>query len=137
MSLSRISRPALVVALFAVATAWSPPRAAETVTIRLTGAGIVVTPRVAILHPGDELEWESDYDFAVAVERNTTLFGRELPPQALRARARSQGAGAARAAVRARTGANAPEGTYKYAVAVWDGENVWVLDPEIVITPRR
>lgn len=137
MFITRIVQPALVLALFAVATAWSPPRPAETVTIRLTGAGVTVSPSTVTLHPGDELEWQSDYHFAVAVDRNSALFGQELPPQALRARASSQGGGPARATVAARMGANAPEGTYKYAVAVWDGENVWVVDPEIVITPRR
>jgi plastocyanin len=137
MSVSRSVRTALVLAMFAAATAWSPPQPAATVTIRLTGTGVVVTPQRVTLHPGDELEWESEHSFAVAVERNRALFGRELPPGALRARAQSQGKGPSRAAVRARMGGNAPEGTYKYSVGVWDGENVWVLDPEIVITPRR
>jgi hypothetical protein len=106
-----------------------------TVTISVTGDGIVIDPEVATLNRGDEVQWTSDLDFAVAVERNADLFGRRLPPQALRGRARSQGQGPAMASVRARAGANAPVGAYKYSVAVWDGEDVWVVDPEIVIVP--
>jgi hypothetical protein len=100
---------------------------AATVQIRLTPTGIQVTPQLVIIRRGQELVWNSDQPFALAVERNAELFGRELPPQALRGRAN--------APVQARTGAEAPEGSYKYSVAVWDGENVWVVDPEIVIRP--
>lgn len=133
MSISRALRLGLLVAVSVSAAAWAAPRQAPVVTIRITDAGVVVSPQVVTVRAGEEVEWQSDYSFAIAVERNAALFGQPLPPQALRARAQGQN----RAALRVRTGANAAEGAYKYSVGVWDGENVWVLDPEIVITPGR
>jgi plastocyanin len=130
MFVSRSLRLGLLVVFCGAATAWAAPQRAAVVTINLTEAGVVVTPAVITVAPGEEVEWRSDHAFAIAVERNATLFGRELPPQALRARA-----GRGQASVRARTGQNAPAGAYKYSVGVWDGENVWVVDPEVVIRP--
>lgn len=34
-------------------------------------------------------------------------------------------------------GISAPHGTCKYSVAVWNGENVWVVDPEVVVGPNE
>lgn len=130
MSRSGTLRIALVVLALGVPAAWAAapaPQEAATVQIRLTPAGIQVTPQQVVVRRGQEIVWTSTQPFAVAVERNAELFGRELPPQALR--------GQANAAARARAGAEAPEGSYKYSVAVWDGENVWVVDPEILIRP--
>lgn len=95
------------------------------VRIALTPAGVQVTPSSITVEPGEAVQWSSDMPFAVAVERNAELFGQELPPAALRGRAN--------APARATVGADAEAGSYKYAVAVWDGENVWVVDPEIIV----
>lgn len=105
-----------------------PAEAAQTPTalrIALTGAGLQVTPARITVPAGTTLEWSSDLDFAIAVQRDSTLFGKVLPPAALR--------GSAQAPVRAAISADAPAGTYKYSVAVWDGEKVWMVDPEIIV----
>lgn len=130
MSRSGTLRAAVLVLAVGVPAAWAAAPASQeaaTVQIRLTPAGIQVTPQQIVVRRGQELVWTSSEPFAVAVERSAELFGRDLPPQALRGRAN--------AVVRARTGAEAPEGSYKYSVAVWDGEQVWVVDPEILIRP--
>ncbi len=148
MTRSRMLRPVvfLILALGGATAAWAArpaahdeavptgdpsaetARAAVTIQIRLTGAGLQVTPASARVSRGDEIVWTSDLPFAVDVARNAELFGRQLPAAALRGRAN--------AAARASTGRSAPAGSYKYAVAVWDGTNVWVLDPEIIISPN-
>lgn len=129
-SLWRIAALVPLVALtsLSVEAAAAPvPQQEPTVTIRLTGAGVQVAPDRITVQRGQSINWNSSMPFAIAVERNNALFGRTLPPQALRGRAN--------APVRAQVGGQAAQGTYKYAVAVWDGENVWVVDPEIVVPP--
>jgi plastocyanin len=111
--------------LLGLAAASSPADQEAAITIALTPAGVQVTPATVTVSPGETIQWTSEIPFAVAVERNAQLFGQELPPQALRGRAN--------APLRAAVAENAEAGTYKYSVAVWDGENVWVVDPEIII----
>ena len=144
MSRTGILRAGVLILALGVPAAWAaapapreaaPVQEAATVQIRLTPQGIQVTPQQVAVRRGQEVVWTSDEPFAVAVERNAELFGRELPPQALRARPAAADPAPASAVVRARTGAEAPEGSYKYSVAVWDGEDVWVVDPEILIRP--
>ena len=98
------------------------------IRIELTATGINVPASVTI-ERGAPFFWASDYPFAVAVERNAELFGSQLPDAALRGRAN--------APVHVRAGPHAAIGSYKYSVAVWDGTDVRVLDPEILITPRQ
>ena len=100
---------------------------ARTIPITLTEDGIQV-PSPVDVRRGEELVWESELPFAVDIEHNDRLFGRRLPPQALRGRGN--------APARAMVGQGAPFRTYKYSVAVWDGENVWVVDPEIRVRPN-
>ena len=130
MPLRKLGLAIPILALLVVTAAGTGPRRqAAAVTISLTPAGVTVTPDRVVVRRGETVQWTSEYPFAIAVERNAALFGEALPPQALRGRAN--------APVRAAVGANAPDGTYKYSVAVWDGENVWVVDPEVVVGPDR
>jgi hypothetical protein len=128
--MTQLRRVAPLLLLFGVAAAGRPGPADQeaTIGIALTPAGVQVVPASVTVDPGEEIQWSSDLPFAVAVERNAQLFGRELPPQALRGRAN--------APARARVGESAEAGSYKYSVAVWDGEEVWVVDPEIIVRRR-
>lgn len=133
-SLRRIGSLALVLAATGLTTAAGAPQPAvqaqaATITISLTSGGIQVSPNTASVRRGETIQWQSELPFAIAVERNSALFGRTLPPQALRGRANTP--------VRAAVGESAPTGSYKYSVAVWDGTNVWVVDPEILILPNE
>ena len=99
MTRSRILRPALFVLLVlgGATAAWAArptadddddaPPATVPIQIRLTGAGLQVTPARVTVNRGDEIVWSSDLPFAVDVARNAELFGRILPPAALRGRA--------------------------------------------------
>lgn len=130
MATSRLPRLTPVLALLTLTALTGPaPAPQAAVTISLTPAGVQVTPARIAVSRGEAIQWTSSLSFAIAVERNTALFGQTLPPQALRGRAN--------APVNATVGANAPDGTYKYSVAVWDGENVWVVDPEVVVGPNE
>lgn len=138
MTLPRSLRTTALLALLGLTAAVPPPDAQQaTIRITLNPAGVQVSPARVAVAQGTPLEWTSDLPFAVDLERKAELFGSNLPPQALRGRAAGGGAaaGAARR-VMTRVGESAPPGTYKYSVAVWDGENVWVVDPEIVVRPR-
>ena len=136
MMRSRTLRPLglSVLVLAAASTAWAARPAGDaapasvTIRIHLANDAIYVTPPSVTIRPGDQIIWESPLTFAVDVARGAALFGRVMPPQALR--------GQANAPIRITTAANAPSGSYKYAVAVWDGTNVWVVDPEIIISPN-
>lgn len=130
MALRKPGRTVPILALLVLTAATTTPRPqAAAVTISLTPAGVQVSPDRVVATRGETIQWTSDLPFAIAVERNAALFGQTLPPQSLRGRAN--------APVRASVGPGAPDGTYKYSVAVWDGENVWVVDPEVVVGPGQ
>lgn len=121
----------LILALAVAGVSWAarPASQAATIQIRLTPEGLQVTPEQVVVRPGEEIVWSSEHQFAVDFQRGQALFGRELPAAARR--------GMANRPLRARAAENAPAGSYKYSVAVWDGENLWVVDPEILIRPER
>ncbi len=117
---------AALLALVAAAPAHRPQRQVVRITISMDSTGaVVVDPEQAHVNPGTRIEWTSDLPFGLAVQREADLFGNTLPPQALQGQKnRPVGVG---------IGANAPEGSYKYAVGVWDGTSVSVRDPEIIV----
>ncbi len=133
--MSRLTSPRIRVAsLFAVAALLTLAAAAPanrvqrpvTITISLDSAGAVVVDSMQVhVTPGTRIEWASDLDFGLAVQRHADLFGPTLPPQAMH--------GQKNRPFRAAVHANAPQGSYKYSVGVWDGANVRVLDPEIIV----
>ena len=120
-----VRRVAPLLLLIGLMAAVRPADQEPVVRISLTPTGVQVTPESVTVGPGQAIQWSSELPFALAVEGNARLFGQELPPAALRGREN--------APVRATVGAAAEAGRYKYSVAVWDGENVWVVDPEIIV----
>lgn len=100
--------------------------AVKKIEIVLGADGIEIDPRTFI-YQGDTLEWSCAHPFALDVRRSDELFGKKLPPAALR--------GQQNKPVRHQSAGKATTGSYQYAVSVWDGTDLWVLDPEILVVP--
>ena len=125
----------LVLAVTSLAVATGAPDAApqspRTVTVEITLLDddfVEVDTDPIEVYENDIIEWKSDHAFAVGVQKHKALFGPGLPPQALR--------GQANVPARARVAATVLDTLRsKYSVAVWDGQKVRILDPEIVVIP--
>jgi len=110
-----------------------------TIKIHLTGNGISVSPPNALADQGDDVQWELTpangsaifaVDFCPSNEASTGPGRRSPLPWN---RDQKPGNGLAMGQVDEDT----PNGPYQYAVAVWDGENLFALDPEIRIGQGR
>lgn len=117
-----------VTSLTLAATPATPPQQAPTVQISLDDDSVQVFPSRVEVVQGQVVTWSSSVPFAIVLNDQDTVFP-GLPPQAMR--------GLSRRPVQARVGGNTPARSYKYTVVVWDGQQLRVLDPEIVVKPTR
>lgn len=112
------------------------------ITIHLNKSkGVTVTPgTLVVLHEGDGVEWRMAGDagkpglhFAVDFcPSNEKGNGRRSPMRWHREQE------AATETAKGEIEINPDEiQTFRYAIAVWDGENLYALDPEIRIGPRH
>lgn len=128
-SFRRIIAFGAVLAVTSLTAAAAVPAAEQqgvTVHISLSGDTIGVSnPRVEV-ERRESVTWTGSVPFAVVVEEQNTLFP-NVPAQAMR--------GLANRPARARVGGSAPARTYKYTVVVWDGQELRIRDPEIVVKP--
>ena len=74
-------------------------------------------------HPGDEIEWEADYQFGVVFGLTTPLDG------AVYVSGKARGKKKIKVKIRDK----AVHGTYKYTVALHDGTSLVLDDPQIII----
>jgi hypothetical protein len=92
------------------------------VTIVLEDAIVKCTPACAYLRRGQTIEWICQGNFPFAIHMGyDTPFEKEhyqAPP---------------RQSIRLSIAPSHRYGRYKYTVAVFDGENVWIEDPELII----
>lgn len=119
---------ALAAATFTLAAApAAPPQQATTIQITVSGNSIQVSNPRAMVGRGEAITWSANAPFAIVVERQGSLFP-GVPAQAL--------SGLANRPAQARVGGNTPPGRYKYSVVVWNGSEMRVLDPEIIVRPN-
>lgn len=110
------------------AAAQGPP---QTHTVRIVQSDqtgqISAEPDSIEVNPGDRVEWTGAVDaWTIQVPNAAGIFGRQT--------AGANGGRNDRAGLRVIPDA-ARGRRYKYVVAVWDGNRVRILDPEIVIGP--
>jgi hypothetical protein len=92
------------------------------VTVGLAGDIVQCSPASAYVYPGQAIEWNCDSRFAIAVH-----LGYDSPFVPVQKRA---GRGVP---LGLHTAEDTPCGRYKYVVAISDGDNVWIEDPEIIV----
>lgn len=105
----------------------APPKTVQvTITYDADSGTLAVDPDPVTVHRGERLEWVSDAGtWKVVVPSEDMPFGQA---------AKGKGVGAARGKhAGADVAANAKYGTYKYIVSVFDGTEVHILDPEVVV----
>ncbi len=119
---------ALAVTTLTLAAAPAPaPQQGVTIQITVSGNNVQVSnPRVTVAR-GEPITWSGNAPFAIVVERQAALFP-GVPAQAL--------TGLANRPAQARVGGSAAPGRYKYSVVVWNGSELRVLDPEIIVRPN-
>lgn len=128
-SFRRIIAFSAVLAVTSLTLAAAVPAAEQqgvTIDISLSGDTIGVSnPRVEV-ERRQPVRWTGSVPFAIVVEEQKALFP-NVPAQAMR--------GLANRPVRAMVGDTTPAGSYKYTVVVWDGQQLRIRDPEIVVKP--
>ncbi|MFQ5689508.1 MAG: hypothetical protein ACE5HQ_04460 [Gemmatimonadota bacterium] len=103
------------------------------ITIGIDANGdVTASPDRVTVQRDQAVEWAADTlsavkDFTVRFQ-SATPFGNAAARAGIRGRRKAKGRG--RVTRRARVG-----WTYKYTIGVWDGQNVRVVDPEIIIGP--
>jgi hypothetical protein len=125
-SFGRILALALILGVTSLVAA-APQSQGPTVSISLSGNSIQVSPSRVEVTRGQRVTWTGSVPFAIVVNEQGTVFP-GVPAQAMR--------GLANRPLNARVGGNAPNRTYKYSVVVWDGSELRVRDPEIVVKPN-
>ncbi len=108
----------------------APPPTTVSVSIDYDASSgtLSVSPDPVMVHRGDKVEWGSDAGpWTIVVPSNDMPFG---------ASAHGKGIGAQKGKhMGATVAANAKYGTYKYIVALYDGSEVRILDPDVIIGP--
>jgi hypothetical protein len=92
------------------------------VTIALKDGVVQCTPDCIYAYRGQAIEWKCEKDFPFAVHLGYDSPFNRVHHQALRQQP-----------IRLDIGKDTPRGKYKYVVAVFDGNNVWIEDPHIII----
>ncbi|MEI6613882.1 MAG: hypothetical protein WCL37_03215 [Chrysiogenales bacterium] len=93
-----------------------------TVTIALKDGIVHCTPDCVYMRRGQNIEWKCEGDFPFAVH-----LGYDSPFE------REQYHAPRQQRIRLDLANDARYGRYKYVVAIFDGEKVWIEDPQIII----
>lgn len=93
-----------------------------TVTVALKDGIVQCTPDCAYVRRGQNIEWKCERDFAFAIH-----LGYDSPFE------RAQYQVPRQERIRLNIPKEIPHGRYKYVVALYDGEKVWIEDPQLII----
>jgi len=97
-------------------------KAMQAITVSLNGDQIEFSPACAFVNRGDAIVWKCPDNLAFAIH-----FGWNSPLDKNRYRTRPGGR------IQAMVPAGALHGKYKYFAALYDGENIWTEDPELIV----
>jgi hypothetical protein len=92
------------------------------VTVALKDDIVQCTPDCAYVCRGQTIEWKCERDFPFAIH-----LGYDSPFERVHHHAPKQ------QRIRLDIAKNTPRGRYKYVVAVFDGSNVWIEDPQMIV----
>lgn len=121
----------LMLASSAAAPGEQQPVHTVTITYNAETGVVAASPDTVIARPGQRVQWTSAYRWRVNVPLGARAFGAAGSGEA---RSFEGQAGQTNGA---RVIPNAAQRGYKYAVAVFDGQQWRERDPEIIIAPPR
>jgi plastocyanin len=94
------------------------------VAIALEGGMVQCTPDCVYAHRGQTIEWKCQEDFPIAIHLGYDSPFDRVHHQATR-----------KQSIRLKITNDTRRGRYKYVVAVFDGEKVWIEDPQLIVLP--